>query len=414
MGLSKLVLLSWRNLWRNTRRTMITLASVAFAVFLAVLFTGLQDANWEDIINTAARLGGGHVTLQHPEYLDKPALSRTVVVPPDALAQARALAHVTKVVPRVVGQLMLSTAADSAGAAFVAYDPAGEDATTLSVLDALTAGSLFTSTDQKGIVLGARLAQNLDAEMGSKVVYTATDRNGEIVSALARVTGIVRTGSPSVDLGLCFLPLGSVRKVLGYGPHESTQVAVFLDDQRRSAAVSHQLNGMVTDAVALGWKETLPDLDNLIALKKGGMVFFEILILVLCAAGIFNTLFVSVMERLREFGIMVALGMTPRRLFVMIMLESLWMALVGLVVAAVVTAWPYHYLNTIGIDLTKAAGVERTDVAGVGMSMVMRVGIYPENAVIIALAAVLATLAAGLYPAWRAGRVEPVETIKLV
>ncbi|MBI5497573.1 MAG: ABC transporter permease [Deltaproteobacteria bacterium] len=415
MGVLGLGRMAWRNLWRQVRRTLITVLSVAFGVFLAVLMTGLQDRNWEDVINTAARLGGGHVTLEHPDFRDKPSLSRTVHAPPALLAELAQQEHVVRVVQRISGQVMLSTTADSFGAGFIAYDPAREDESTLSLLEAVKQGARFATSADGGMVLGERLARNLGAELGSKVVYTVTDERGEIVSGLARVSGIMRTGAPSVDLGMCLLPLDAVRRVLGYAPDESTQVAVFLDTQRRAEDVVQALAGLAGRDVAVRtWRETQPDLVSIIKVKRAGMLFFEFLILVLCAAGIFNTLFVSVMERLREFGILTAIGFGPVRLFGMVMLESLWVGLLGLVAALGITAWPYHYLATTGWDLSAVYGTQNADIAGVGMSMVMHVGIYPDHAAVIAVSAVVATLLAGLYPAWRAGRVEPVEAIKLV
>jgi ABC-type lipoprotein release transport system permease subunit len=416
MGLMPLVSMSWRNLWRQKRRTAITLSSIALACFLAVIMIGVNDANWEEVINTAARMGGGHVTVQHRDYEEKPSPSRTVRQTAALVERLRALPHVTHALPRIVGQVMLATTTDSLGAGFIAYDPAQESPRTLSILEALKEGTLFRSATDNGIILGARLARNLGVGLGDKVVYTLTDKRGEIVSALARVSGVVRTGSPAVDLGLCFLPLGAARQALGYAEDEAVQVAVFLDNQRASTrvreTVARHLGG---DAVALTWKQTQPDLDSMIAMKKGGATFFSILMLVLCAAGIFNTLFVSVIERIREFGILVAVGFGPRRLFSLVMLESLWLGLTGLVVAVVLVAWPYHYLGSVGIDLTEmyATSGQQADIAGVGMSMVLRVGLYPESAVAIAAAVLGATLLSGLYPAWKAGHVEPVDAIKL-
>jgi len=408
--------MAWRNIWRHRRRTLITLLSISLATMLAVLMTGMQDASWRDVIDVAARMGGGHVTLQHPDYFDKPALSRTVTGGADKTRLALEDESVRRVVSRIVGQTLLSTARDSFGAGFIAFDPSAEDEGTLSVLEAIVEGRSFERADEGGILLGARLAANLGVTLGKKVVYTMTDREGQIVTGLARVSGIVRTGSPSVDLGLCLLPIDSVRAALGYAGDEATQVALFLDDNRESAPVARRMGARFDDGTAaLTWKEAQPDLESFIAMKKGGMVVFEALILILCAAGIFNTLFVSVMERLREFGILIAVGLPPRRLFVLVMVESLWLGLVGLALGVVGVAWPYTYLNRTGIDFSAFyADQQSIDVAGVGMSMVMKVGIYPESAAAIALAVLAATLLSGLYPAWRAGRVEPVDSIKLV
>jgi ABC-type lipoprotein release transport system permease subunit len=309
---------------------------------------------------------------------------------------------------------MLATAGQSYGAAFIAFDPEAEDESTLSVIEALSQGAMFASSRDRGIVLGAKLAENLDVGLGRKVVYTLTDKQGEIVQEAARVAGIVRTGAPSVDAGLCLLPIDRLREVLGYGPDEAVQVAVFLDDQRRADDVAARLDAASgARASALPWHRLQPDLAGFIALKVAGAWFMEVVIMVLVAAGIFNTLFVSVMERMREFGIMMAIGFSPARLFGLVMFESLWLGLVGLALAVAVTAGPYTYLARTGIDLT-AMGAAGTEVAGVAVTTVMRVGIYPENAAIIAAAALLATLLSGLYPAWKAGRVEPVDSIRLV
>ncbi len=408
------VTLAWRNLWRNRRRTLLTLGSIVFGVFMAVLFTAMQDRNWKDMIDLAARLGGGHVSLQHPEYLDKPTLSRTVVRGPAVEAALDAEGgRVRQAVDRVIGPAMLATAGETFSAAFIAFDPEAEDASTLSILEALDEGSVFAPGDQGGVILGHRLASNLGMELGDKLVYTLTDRHGEIVSGLARLQGTLRTNAPTVDGGFCLLPLDTVRELLGYADNEATAVAVFLDDQRRSRRVAERLDGQLGDAAAVPWNTSQPQLAAFIALKVGGAVVMEILIAILVAAGIFNTMFVSVMERLREFGIMLAIGWSPFRLFRLIMMESAWLAVLGLAGAFLITIGPYVWLSSTGLDLTALYG-GTVEIAGVGLDPVLKVGIFPRNAVLIAVFAVLATILSGIYPAWRAGRVQPVETIRVV
>ena len=411
----KLPAMAWRNLWRHRRRTLLTLSSIAFGTFCAILFTGMGDSNFAEMIDVAARMGGGHVTLQHPEFLDSPTLGKSIHGVADLARTAAADPDVARVVERAAGYLMIATAAQNYGAAFIAYDPEAEDTTTLSLLDGLAEGAAFASADSKGIILGRRLAENLDAGLGKKVVFTLTDKNGEIVQETARVTGIVSTGAPSIDAGLCLLPIGRVRAALAYAPGEAAQLALFLRDQRRADDVAERLRAKLpTDVAALPWHRISPDLAGFIAMKVASARFLEVVIMILVAAGIFNTLFVSVMERLREFGIMLAIGFTQASIFGLVMFESLWLALLGLVLAGLVTAAPYYYLNTVGVDVMDQMGVEGSEVAGVAMSGVMRVDIYPENAIVIVIAVLLATLLSGIYPAWRAGHVAPVDTIRLV
>jgi ABC-type lipoprotein release transport system permease subunit len=415
MSPSLMLRMGWRNLWRNRRRTVLTLVSISFGLLLAILLTALQDRNWADMIDLAARLGGGHVTVQHPELIDAPTLDKTVQRTDAIVEMARAEPEVRRVVVRIVGQTLLATASNSRGAAFMGIDPTQEDSTTLAVVTAFAEGSMFPSADGDGIVLGSRLAENLGVTLGKKVVYNLTDKDGEIVAGLAHVSGIVHTGAPSVDGGLALLPLNTLRRALGYAPDEATQVAIFIRDQRRSDEVAARLGAELPGgAVAVPWHENQPELAGFIAMKVGGANFMKILIAVLIAAGIFNTLFVSVTERMREFGIMLAIGYAPRDIHLLVMIESLWLGLVGLVVGALLTAGPYLWLNVHGIDMSAMVGDGSSEIAGVAVPSIMRVEIFPGNAVFIAVAALVATLAAGIYPAWKAGRVAPVETIRLV
>ena len=303
LGRNSLLSLAWRNLWRNRRRTLITLGSIVFGFFLAILMTAAQDKNWDDAINLAARLGGGHITVQSPAYDDSPTLKNSLAGVADILDAAGSIAGATRAVPRVVGQAMVNTAHESYGAAFIAFDPSREDETTFAILEATELAPEFVR-GENAILLGHKLAENLRAEEGDKIVYTMTDRNGEITSGMARLRGTVETGAPTLDAGLFLLPLQALRAAVGLSDDEATQVAVFLDDQRDSDRAAKALQAEVPDQSVLPWDRARPDLAMFIAMKVGGALFMQILIAILVSAGIFNTLFVGVMERLREFGIM--------------------------------------------------------------------------------------------------------------
>lgn len=407
--------MAWHNLWRNRRRTIITLISIAFGGLLAVLTTAMQDRSFADFIDSAARTGGGHVTLGHPEYARKRNLLNTVRDGDTLREMALSDPEVVTVVPRISGQVMLASARASHGAIFMAIDPQLETPDTFTFWEGLVEGEALASADARGIVLGERLAQKLGVTLGKKVVFTVVDKSGEVVANMERLTGIIRTGVPSLDSGLCVLAIDRMRRALAYGEHESTQIAVFVDDARASDEVAERLGARVgPEVVALTWDKAQPQLASFIAMKIGGGRVMQILVTVLVAAGIFNTLFVSVMERLREFGILIAIGFSTSQLFRLVMWESLWLGIVGLGVGAIVTAGPYFYLASTGLDTSAMTGGSATEVAGVGFDPILRVGIFPESALFIAVTIVAATLCAGIYPAIRAGRVNPVDTIRLV
>ena len=416
MGGPKLHVMAWRNLWRNKLRTVLTLVAIGFGGFLAIFMTAMQDRSFADFVDTAARLGSGHVTLQHADFADSPTLANAVTGTDGKRGLATGDEHVSTAVDRISGMTMLSTSEDSFGAVFIAYDPSMESYDTMRFDEDLVEGAMFASADADGIVLGSVLARNLGAELGDKVVFTLTDRNGEIAAGMERLSGILTTNTPSLDVGLCLLPIDTVRPVLGYDPSEATQVAVFLSDSRRSHAVARRLAPLIPDAVVLTWDKIRPEIRSFIAMKVGGGRVMMTIIGLLVAAGIFNTLFVSVMERVREFGIMRAIGYTSGQLFRLVMWESTWLALVGMVVGAAITLPVYIPLSRHGLDMTEMyrSGDQALEVAGVGFDMVMKVGIFPEHVVVIAVSVLVATLAAGLYPAWKVGRIQPVESINLV
>lgn len=415
-GLPKL---AWRNIWRNRRRTLITLMSIAFGTLFAVLMTGIGDSSYSEMIDQAARLGGGHVIVQHEDYLDRPSLKKTVQLDLESSAALRDDPDIRGFVPRITGGVMLSTSTNNVGAMVLGVAPELEDETTLGLATAIVRGEMFADRNADGIIVGKTLAENLDLQMGKKVVYTVTDKSGEIATGLARVSGILETGATEIDAGTCLLPLGTLQKALGYGPNEFTQVAVFVDDHRVSEALAERLGQELGDdagpnAAVLPWFVVQADLAGFVSLKVYGTLVFELILTVLVAAGIFNTLFVSVMERIRELGILAAIGFSSLQLFALVMWESLWLSLCGIVAGILLTAGPYYYLSTTGLDMTEMYAEQGAQISGITMEPILYVELYSPHAWAIALAIIGATMAAGLYPAFKAGRVSPVETIRLV
>ncbi|MBN2344620.1 MAG: ABC transporter permease [Deltaproteobacteria bacterium] len=413
-----IVKMAWRNLLKNKRRTTITLLGIAFGIMLSILFTGLQDATWRETINMSARMGTGHITVQNRKYLDEPAVSNLVKKAPVIAKQILQHSHVTAVRERIMSHAMVATAAQSMGALVYGIDRAKENRQTFALLSGKLQGKFPGPTDVNGVVVGSKLAERLEITIGKKLVLTMTDKNGDIVSSLGRVRGILTTGSDSLDSTICITDINALRNILGVSSTQVTQLAVFIDDHRLSRPLAAALSrkGLAPESVdILPWQKINPDLDGLVATKMASAKVFELLILFLVAAGIFNTLYVSVMERMREFGILNAIGFSGGRLFSLVIWESLFTAALGLCMAALVTAIPYYYMYSHGINLAEMAGDgKEMTINGVGMATTIYVDIYVEKALAIAGVAVLGTLLSGLYPAYRAARVVPVESIKLV
>jgi ABC-type lipoprotein release transport system permease subunit len=403
--------LAWRNIWRNTRRTLLTLAGIVFGVFFAVLTTGLADATYGDMIDYAAKMGVGHVSIEHKQFIEAPSLEHTVQIDEALQTATREDARVAHVSHRISGAVLVATAEGNQGASMMAIDPANEGKETLLFLDEISEGALFERAEDRTVTMGSALAQNLGVGLKKKVVVTATSKSGEIVSAMYRVSGLITTGAPSIDRGLIILPLGAAQDLLGYGPGEVTAAAVYLRDHRDADAVTQRLAGLTDPpSVAVDWKQSQPELASFISMKEVSGVIVQALVMVMLAAGIFNTIFVSVMERRHEFGVLRAIGFSPTEIFRMVTWESFWIACAGLLASALLVTFPYLKIAESGLDYSKLIepGME---VSGVAMDPIMSIGIYPVNLLIIIAVVFLGTMTAGLIPAWRASRTEPIEAI---
>jgi len=407
--------MAWRNLLRSKRRTLITATSVAFGVFLAVTFTGSGDYSYTDLINTSAIMGFGHVAVEPPGYNDTPSLAKWLTHGADIRQRVAAVEGVSAAYSRITGQGLFASGAKSVGGVFFAIDPELESPAHNLFLRKIKQGELFADSNGNGIVVGAKMAEKLNLRLGKKVIYTVTDKDGEMVSGVSRVAGIYKTGDDMVDGALAILPLGRMRRVLGYGEQGATMVNVFIEDQRRATAMRHKLAKILGggEHQVLSWKQTQADMAGLIAIDRASNYIMQVLVGLLIAAGIFNTIFMSVLERGREFGMMMALGMRSGQVVRLVMLESVLIGVLGLLLGLIITAPWYIYMYNTGIDFSGLIGDDYS-AGGVLIDPVMKLRLFKESVIAILGGVFGLTLAAGIYPAWRAGRVPPVESIKVL
>lgn len=403
-----------RTLARSRRRTLITSFSVAFGIFLAVTFTGSGDYSYTNMIDTSAVMGFGHVSIEAAGYNEKPSLARWLSGSDELYRKATGLPEVAGAYPRIIGQAMFAAGAKSSGAMFMAIDPAAEQPGHNFFLRSIVSGQMFTEREGRGALIGVEMAKKLNVRPGKKLIITVTDKDGQLASELLRVSGLFQTGDHAVDSGVVLVPLGRLQKTLGYGQDGATLVAVYVKDQRRVRAVQRELSASMSDngdLEVLTWHETQSDLSGLIAVDRLFNYLLQLLVGLVIAAGITNTMLMSVLERSREFGIMMAVGMTPREIVRLVLIESFWLGCLGVIMGIILTIPWFYYMSEIGIDLSRHVG-EDYSAGGVLVEPVMKLRLFKESAAAILAAVFLLTLAAGIYPAIRAGKIMPVDTIK--
>ena len=409
----KLGKIAWRNLWRRKRRTLITGISIGFGVMLAVTFTGTGDYGYTNMINTSAIMGLGHVTIEPHGYNQTPSLDKRLRKTGQIRERVLAMPGVNDAIVRIMGQAMFASASKTIGGMFMGIDPAQESPEQNLLIRSLVQGEVFSGKDSRGVVVGSKIAEKLNLRIGKKLVYTTTDVSGEIVSEIARVTGIFKTGVNEVDGGMVLLPINSVRTTLHYDAQDATLLAVIINDQRYAERMRDKISLAEGDPQieVLSWQQTQTEMAGIITMDRSGNYISQFLIGLLIAAGILNTLLMSVLERTREFGVMMAVGMSPRTLFMLVVVESLWLAIIGIVIGIIITAPWYAYLYYVGLDFSGAIG-EDYSAGGILVDPLIRIRLYKESIIAILTGVFSLTLLAGLYPAWRAGRIPPVESLK--
>ena len=406
--------MAWRTLMRSKRRSVITAFSVAFGVLLSVTFTASGDYAYTNMINASAVMGLGHLSVEHSDYQDTPTLDKRLLDATVVQQRALQIPGVTAAQVRIMGQAMFASGAKSVGGAFIAIDPDRETPAHNIFLRTLVEGRLFSAEEEHGVVVGAKMAEKLNLRLGKKLIFTMTDKDGELVSELGRVSGIFKTGDDSVDGGVVLLPLALVRKGLGYEPGAASLVAIFLADHREAESVKTTLARLWAkrpDIGVLTWQESQPDLAGLIGVDRLFNHLLQFLVGLVIAAGIMNTLLMSVMERQREFGIMMALGMMPGQVVRLVVLESCWLGILGLILGVIITTPWFFYMATVGIDFSSQIGEDYSAGGGLG-DPVMKFRLYRESALWIAGAVFSLTILAGIFPAFKAGRTTPVENLK--
>jgi len=409
----KLGKIAWRNLWRRKRRTLITGISIGFGVMLAVTFTGTGDYGYTNMINTSAIMGLGHVTIEPHGYNQTPSLDKRLRKTGQIRERVLAMPGVNDAIVRITGQAMFASASKTIGGMFMGIDPAQESSEQNLLIRSLVQGEVFSGKDSRGVVVGSKIAEKLNLRIGKKLVYTTTDVNGEIVSEIARVTGIFKTGVNEVDGGMVLLPINRVRTTLHYDAQDATLLAVIINDQRYAERMRDTISLAEGDPQieVLSWQQTQTEMAGIITMDRSGNYISQFLIGLLIAAGILNTLLMSVLERTREFGVMMAVGMSPRTLFMLVVVESLWLAIIGIIIGIIITAPWYAYLYYVGLDFSGAIG-EDYSAGGILVDPLIRIRLYKESIIAILSGVFSLTLLAGLYPAWRAGRIPPVESLK--
>jgi ABC-type lipoprotein release transport system permease subunit len=404
--------LAWRSLWRNKRRTLITMSSIGLGLFLAVVFIAIAEGFYAKMINDAVRIQGGHITLEHPEYRNAPAVDLTVSEDRAFRQRIARLPVVEEVKALILGQGVAQSSANGVGVVVMGVEPAIE-ARSSPLAKRIIRGTYLEEITARDVVIGSGLARQLKLDIGKKLVLTTNDVYGNLVEELTRVKGIFEVGSDEVDGYLVQVPIGFARTLFSLGPDQVTQLGVVLRDPDELQDSLREIRALIAGkpVAAYSWDQILPELASYIAMDGYSNQIYQGLLLFLIMFTIFNTILMSVLERRREFAVVLAIGTPPRRLQVQILLESAYLGLLGCGLGLILGGGASYLLKIYGLDLSSFLK-EGTAIAGVAVSPIVYARVTAGLLVTLGLTVFGTTLLLSIYPMHRAATVPVADVLR--
>lgn len=398
--------LAWRNLWRNKRRTLITAASVFFAVLLAILMRSLQEGSYEKMIENIVSFYTGYAQVHKDGYWDDQSMDNSFEVTPALTTTMENQPLVQHAVSRLESFALASSGEISEGCLVVGTDPASEDQ--LTHLSGMIKEGHYFDNQSQGAIVSTGLAEKLDLSVNDTLILISQGYQGVTAAGKYPILGLVRFGNPELNDRLVYLPLPLAQQFYG-APNRLTSLALSLEDPRE---VPQMLTGLRTslneEYEVMGWKDMIPELVQLIeADRAGGILTMGILYLII-GFGMFGTVLMMVAERQHEMGVLTAIGMKKSKLAGIITIETILISMIG-VVAGAIASLPlviYFHFHPIylGDKISEA-------YAEFGMEAVFPMAISPGIFLTQALVVFFFAWIVSIYPAWKIMQLDPIKAM---
>ena len=407
-----IVRLAWRSIWRNRRRTLITIISIGFGLACTVFFIAIGEGVYTQLIDQVVRMQAGHITMENPSYREAPAIDLWLKAPESLRFQIEKLPQVERTKLIIMGQGIARSGSGDVSATLMGIEPSVE-LDTSPLVRHIVEGRYLDDQDGPWVVIGSDLAKRLKLEVGKKMVLTTNDAAGNLVDVLCRVRGIFQTGSVELDGYFIQSSIDFARRLFGLPEEGATQVGVVLRIPEAQESVLQETRRMVAkqDIAVLPWQEIIPEIASYIKLDKGSNLIFQAILVFLILFTIFNTIFMSVLEREREFAVLLALGTKPVLLRLQILMESVYLGLIGCALGLLVGGLAAWAAQVWGIDL-RSLLEEGFTISGFAVSAKMHARV--TIGLLLGTAGLVfgATLILSLIPMRRATRLSIVDQLR--
>ncbi|MBI9063397.1 MAG: ABC transporter permease [Marinilabiliaceae bacterium] len=401
--------IAWRNIWRNPTRSMVVITAMfvgmLFGLFSSTFMTGWMQQRLNDGIETET----SHIQMHHPQFKNADDQNTYINQVGQKRQQILAISGVNGVSERFKIQAMVASAETSTGIMILGVNPRQEKQV-INLPEKIVAGDWFKSKKRNSIVIGQKLAEKLKVRLRSKIVLRLQDADGNITGGAFRVIGIFKTINTSFDEANVWVQKNDLQKLTLLPADAAHEIVVHVENQEMLIQTVNEISTLYPDVLTESWQDVSPELGYLTEVGNTYQYFLVIIILLALGFGIVNTMLMVVLERVRELGMLMAVGMNKRRIFAMIVLESIMLSIVGGFSGILGGIGLTEYLQIDGIDLSLwGEGLTEWGFAPIVFP------IYDVPMIITIAALVIITgIIASLYPAYKGLKLNPSEAIRVI
>lgn len=345
-----LLTLAWRNIWRNRNRSLITMASIASAVLLAVVTSALQKGVFDNLIHNLVSMYSGHIQIHAKGYWDEQILDNAFALNDTLDQELNQLEGLAAAAPRLETFSLISSGEKTKGALIVGISPQAEDRLT-NLKGKVVKGVFFDEKDEK-ILLSEGLAEKLKVGVGDTIVLLAQGFYGSTAAGKYAIGGLLHFGSPELNSQIAYLTLPNAQAWLD-APGMATTLALTIQQDDALHPISKKLRMALPDHYeVLTWEDMMPEIVQHIKTDNAGMYIMLGVLYLIIAFGIFSTLLMMLAERQREFGMLVALGMRKVKIARVMLIESVMLTLFGCLMGLSLSLPATWYLTAYPIKFT--------------------------------------------------------------
>jgi putative ABC transport system permease protein len=403
-----LFILAWKNIWRNKKRSMIVILAITFGLWGGLFSGSVMMGMGESIVETSIKRNLAHIQLHHRDF--KTEKDITLVIPDvqHIIASLQQLPQVTAACGRLIIEGMAASATSNFGVQITGIDPQAETEVT-DIHRKLIYGSYFVAGKKNQVIIGEKLAERLNLRFRSKLVLSFQGLEGEIINYACKVNGIFKTESAQFDQFYLYVPQKDLYRLLSTPPlvHE---IAVRLNSASLTEKTKEIIQAQYPSLLVQSWTEIAPELAFLSFTMQSFTYLFVAIILCALLFGITNTMLMSVIDRVREFGVLIAVGMKKSKIFFMILLETVFLSLTGGAGGITIGGLTILYFSKTGIDLSFVAA----SLESFGASTMLYPYLPYIMYIILTLMIILAANFAAIFPALKAMKLQPAQAIRTI